>query len=706
MSLTISSLAYEKVCTLFNIAALQSSVAATQPLESDEGLKLALKLFQQSAGIFTHLKAAAPAAIPQEPTSDLSPDCLHVLASLMLAQAQEIFVMKAIKDNVKDQLVAKLCCQCEEMYAEVLKSMQKETVRALWDKEWVPIVAGKQAAFHALTMLHMSLVNRAEKRVGQEISRLRKAVELFKAAQQRSGNPNFFDEYANKAQRNLTEAQKDNDFIYNEQIPDINTLESPGKMALAKPLPIAPPMNKDFKDIFESLVPVALHQALVASGARKNELVNAEILKLREATHTLNAILSSLNLPAAIEDIGKGGSVPPSLLEKANTVRSKGGVESIRTLLSELPDALKRNQEILNEAERMLNEERDSDNQLRGQFKDKWTRTASDKLTEMFRTNAAKYREIINNAISADKVVRDKFESNVIGIELLSKTPADLQEAIPAAAGEKVHGSAAAQQLKQLMQAVDRIKSDRDALESELKSANIDLKDTFLSALAADGAIDEGSISVTEIGKVLTPYQRRVQESIQEQEVIVAQIQEQHQQFSRESGAGSNSRDVLLKQLASAYDVFMELQGNLKEGTKFYNDLTELLIVFQNKISDFCFARKTEKEELLKDLTSASSKQAPPAAPSVPAYHSTSGSVSDMSSSSASAPYPIQPNMPIPYGATPMAPYPTYMPPPMPQGFNPYATLPYPNAYQFPQGPPGGYGTWPGPQNYPHQPPQ
>jgi len=37
-------------------------------------------------------------------------------------------------------------------------------------------------------------------------------------------------------------------------------------------------------------------------------------------------------------------------------------------------------------------------------------------------------------------------------------------------------------------------------------------------------------------------------------------------------------REEMLKKLAAAHDGFMELQINLKEGARFYNDLTNVII--------------------------------------------------------------------------------------------------------------------------------
>jgi programmed cell death 6-interacting protein len=69
----------------------------------------------------------------------------------------------------------------------------------------------------------------------------------------------------------------------------------------------------------------------------------------------------------------------------------------------------------------LLTEEKQSDEQLRAQFKEKWTRMASERLTEPLWQEIGKYRGILDTAANADNIVRQKLDSNRRGLELLSK---------------------------------------------------------------------------------------------------------------------------------------------------------------------------------------------------------------------------------------------------------------------------------------------
>ncbi|KAG7310188.1 hypothetical protein JYU34_004740 [Plutella xylostella] len=519
MSLTLSSLSYERVCILFNMAAAQSALASSQPLDNEESLKLAAKLLQQAAGIFSHLKETVLLALHGEPTPDLAPDTLAALAALMLAQAQEVIAYKCIQDEMKPSMAARVCAGAADLYGDALRALQRDSLRPLWDRDWIPTVTTKQQILSGLAQYFQAAVCQAGGAPGQEIARLTLALKLMPQAKD---HPRLQDIYRRCGAR-LASAQKDNDFIYHERIPEASQLEAIKGAAVAKPLPVQDKYCTGVKDLFEGLAPAAVHRALAASEARKSDAVNAEINKLRDATQLLNSVLASLNLPACVETVAPG-SLPASIRGKAAAVRGAGGAGGLRARQAELPALLARNTELLDEAERMLREEEEADNALRAQFGARWTRTASAQLTATFRANADKYRQIIDNAVRADKIVEEKYNQHKESISLLSGSDSELEAGVPRAGGPRAD-CAALSTLRKLMDDVETLKAERDAIECELKSVTLDMKQQFLTALAASGALDEPALTAAALAAPLTPLRQQVQETVQRQEELLVKIQ-------------------------------------------------------------------------------------------------------------------------------------------------------------------------------------
>uniref|UniRef100_A0A098LZS4 Programmed cell death 6-interacting protein n=1 Tax=Hypsiglena sp. JMG-2014 TaxID=1550645 RepID=A0A098LZS4_9SAUR len=640
VKLALASLGYEKTCVLFNCGALASQIASEQNLDSDEGMKAAAKYYQFASGAFQHIKDTVLSSLNREPTVDISPDTVGTLSLITLAQGQEVFFLKATRDKMKDAIIAKLANQAADYYGDAFKHCQyKDTL----PKEVFPLLAAKHCIMQAHAEYHQSVLAKQQKKFGEEITRLQHAADLVKTVTSR------YDEYINvkdlsdKINRALTAAKKDNDFIYHDRVPDLKDLEPIGKVSLVKATPVTLPLSQKFTDLFEKMVPMAVQQALAAYNQRKADLVNRSIGQMREATNLANGVLASLNLPAAIEDVS-GDSIPQSILQKSKSVIEQGGVEAIDQLMKDLPELLQRNREILDESLRILDEEEAKDNELKNKFKERWQRTPSNDLYKSLRAEGANFRNVLDKAVQADKQVKERYQSHRDIISLLCKSEQELNAAIPSANPAKtIQGSEVVNILKSLLASLDEVKKQREQLENDLKSVHFDMTSKFLTALAQDGALNEEAISVTELDNLYGGLIHKVQETLKKQEELLNIIQNSHQEFSKmkQSNNESNLREEVLKNLAIANDNFVELTANLKEGTKFYNELTEILLKFQNKCSDIVFARKTERDELLKDLQQTIAREpSAPSFPSVPAYQTVPSGGNKPSASSTPTPAP------------------------------------------------------------------
>lgn len=151
---------------------------------------------------------------------------------------------------MKEAVTAKLAAQCEEFYAEALKLIKASggsSGATVWEKDWTTKVAGKQASQRGISQYFQSRVCNSKKAVGEEIARLQDAIEHLKSAQVKSGDPSLHSDYIARATKALAEAQKDNDFIYHERVPDVKNLEPIGKAPLAKVVAVPERLSANYK---------------------------------------------------------------------------------------------------------------------------------------------------------------------------------------------------------------------------------------------------------------------------------------------------------------------------------------------------------------------------------------------------------------------------------------------------------------------------
>ncbi|KAJ3087972.1 pH-response regulator protein palA/rim20 [Quaeritorhiza haematococci] len=635
-------LGFEKACVLFNIGALYSHLGAAESLTTIDGMKRAAACFQSAAGVFNELYENSQASARFNCTPDLTTPTLSALLNLMLAQAQEIYWRKAVADNIKHGTVAKVANKVAELYE---LAHGQAVASGAFPQAWLTQMEIR--SWHLQAAAHYRKAQEANEATnyGDGVSHLQKADTLIKRALSVDSNllklvsPQIVNELKatqSKLATDLEQAVKDNDIVYMQPVPRAEDLPVIGKVALANPTSVAGLADAVSlgTPLFENLVPYAVHQAASIYTAKKDAHVREMVETLEDATKDCRSTLASMNLPGAIEAITQSTGIPATLVKRAEEIRTLGGAGLLQQMWADVVGLNQRNNVELQEALKVLDEEASEDEAMRVQYEGRWRRATSAALTKQLQEQGNLYLAHMNRAVESDGIVREKMEKWISFVEILGGTREKLERAVPQDDSSRVFvNDPSVQKLRKLLEQVTSVINQRDQLIQSIKSTSVqdDIGPKLLELASMGGDLQLNNINRIDQNKVssnintntivntddlekglfashlATTYdglRRSIDQSLETQAALLAQIEDAHAAFvqRRKPSNASRQREEMLQNLESAYVNFKEIAGNLREGMKFYNDLSTALLRFRRNCNDFAFARNQEKNEMLKAL--------------------------------------------------------------------------------------------------------
>jgi len=221
-----------------------------------------------------------------------------------------------------------------------------------------------------------------------------------------------------------TEAQRDNDLIYNAVLPAEATLPQIEKTVVAMPIPIqdvygAPEVQKTIgPDLFVKLIPLSVHESASVYSEEKAKLVRGEVEKADIADNEYRAALDSLGVReglgryrAMVEGIVTSGDIVPREVRGWQIeIREGEKDETVEDMLRAL-DGLKENvQSELDMIGRDLEIESRDCETARLKYEHQWTQSPSSGLTKTFRAELKSHLSTLATAGQSDRQARGMWE--------------------------------------------------------------------------------------------------------------------------------------------------------------------------------------------------------------------------------------------------------------------------------------------------------
>ncbi|KAK8226545.1 BRO1-like domain-containing protein [Phyllosticta paracitricarpa] len=627
-----NNIRFELANILFNLAAMYSQLATSTNRTTSDGLKLACNYFCVSAGVLSHLKTTVIPDLRTAPPEDMDTMTLESLEHLMLAQAQECFWQKAVKDGLKDASISKLAAKVSDLYvASGDWGIKSNAISS----EWIHHTTAKHHHFAAAAQFRAALDCLEKRKYGEEVARLRDSLncanEALKEARYISKAVQAdLNGLRNRVSEDLKRAEKDNDMIYLLPVPpksELKTLDRASMVAARVPKEVSDPLsmlgdNGELgRPLFSKLVPYSVHVAASIYADRRDRLVNKTVDELEDLTARIHEVLKSLNLPGSLQALEKPLGLPPGLVSHAEEIRQQGGLDRIYRSIDETEGLKESDRAVYQEGVDLLRSEAAEDERARRKYgTDRWTRAPSAEAAKKLYAQISEIEGYLNSAANSDGIVQGKVKENESLIRLLSGTDRDLESFVPSSRRVTMTAEVEreASKLRGCLNEVARFESRRkkkiEALKARAKQD--DITPSLLSETARlERAYPMQPIEAIQFEDLFSAHLEEnwnpetselLSSESQLQSTLVSRLTAANAAFNAarapSTNKSSSDREAALQKLENAYFKYKEVISNLDVGRKFYNDLAKVVGRFREDARAFAYARRAEAASGERDI--------------------------------------------------------------------------------------------------------
>lgn len=314
---TQASSAFEKANVLFCLAAVMTSIAAKQDLNSVDGLKLAVQHQRIAAGILTGIREK----FGNSPFADLGGDYLQATAKVMLAQAHENTIKIARMSNKDQKIIGQLCAEASKLYGGITAFFENNSkIAAFVEGDNKGLICSKRNFYEAKAQLINALDCNQREAIGEELARLTIAVDCIRNINRRVlCRYSFYEKDVTEIDAEVAarfqKIKRLNEMVYYQkvptEVPKCSTLE------IVSPMGIESIFNEEFiskfTDIFGSLLPFSHQSTINAFEEEKKKIIETWTMNYKKICAEGNNIFKHYD-PAKFQRIFKEDFTLPTRL--------------------------------------------------------------------------------------------------------------------------------------------------------------------------------------------------------------------------------------------------------------------------------------------------------------------------------------------------------------------------------------------------------